>query len=781
MKTSIAKYQNLIFILILLIVTIVFFWKFFLKGLLPIPLDLVSGTYFPWFDTVLKSFPSGIPVKNTALSDVVSIMYPWRHLAIDILKSGNIPFWNQYIFSGTPLLANLQSAPLYPLNFIYWLTDKFYIAWSYQVILQPFLAGIFMYLFLKNLRLNFLSCVFGSLVWSFSGFFMTWLEYNTLVHASLYLPLILYSIQKSVDDGRYCLLLTLALALSLYAGYPQITLYIIAFSILFILISLPRLKFWKYFLIALSMFLGVGLSTPFLLPAYEFNKISIRQEDKVAEASNIKYLPVNNLITFIAPDYFGNPTTRNYWPKIGSYENFVIFVGSIPFVLFIFTFFLNKVYKKILIFLWTTFIISLLLMIETPLVKILESLFPAIFSASVMGRLAIMTSFSIAVASSISLNELIIDKVKIKRALLPMLLTLVLIVFYIFKAIGQPYFSVSIRNLIFPMVIFLMSVILIYLLTFSSNKFKKYIVYVLIVFALIDLYRFSNKYNSFSSPELVYPNNPITNYLQSQILARFDHENGPILPSNTWMPYRLYSSSGQDAVHSLRYNKFINFVNTGKLIVPSRYLDIKDFGNKYVDFLGIKNLVVIKWKNDSPDFEGKVNPKFLNNKFTNVLDYGRQAILVNNSAMSRAFIVNSFVIAKTDKEFENVLNETDLSKTVVLEEVPEIKNLKGKTKINNLFISDTNIKIDIQSKGNSLLVMSESYLPDLKAYANGVEIPIYRANYTFIAIPIVEGNYQIEIIYYPKSFKYGLIIGGISLVLSVLIFVKFILNKLNEK
>lgn len=75
------------------LLVIVFFWKFFLKGLLPIPADIIADMYFPWLD-YKWGYIVGVPVRNSLISDVVSQVYPWRISAIEILKQKQIPLWN---------------------------------------------------------------------------------------------------------------------------------------------------------------------------------------------------------------------------------------------------------------------------------------------------------------------------------------------------------------------------------------------------------------------------------------------------------------------------------------------------------------------------------------------------------------------------------------------------------------------------------------------------------------------------------------------------------------
>jgi uncharacterized membrane protein YfhO len=59
---------------------------------------------------------------------------------------------------------------------------------------------------------------------------------------------------------------------------------------------------------------------------------------------------------------------------------------------------------------------------------------------------------------------------------------------------------------------------------------------------------------------------------------------------------------------------------------------------------------------------------------------------------------------------------------------------------------------------NAFLVLSDTYFPGWKAYVDGKEERIYRANYAFRAIPIRAGAHKVEFTYKPLSFKLGAVI-----------------------
>ena len=61
--------------------------------------------------------------------------------------------------------------------------------------------------------------------------------------------------------------------------------------------------------------------------------------------------------------------------------------------------------------------------------------------------------------------------------------------------------------------------------------------------------------------------------------------------------------------------------------------------------------------------------------------------------------------------------------------------------------------------------MSEAYYPGWQAYVDGRLEEILRANYTFRAIPVGPGTHRVEVVIEPLSFKIGLAVTVLTMVL----------------
>jgi len=84
-------------------------------------------------------------------------------------------------------------------------------------------------------------------------------------------------------------------------------------------------------------------------------------------------LPVKNLITFFAPDFFGNPATRNYFGS-AFYDNFYLFIGT-PTLIFVFYSIFQVKRNRLSGFWFLLSIFSFILIFQNPIGKFLEKIF----------------------------------------------------------------------------------------------------------------------------------------------------------------------------------------------------------------------------------------------------------------------------------------------------------------------------------------------------------------------------------------------------------------------
>jgi uncharacterized membrane protein YfhO len=79
------------------------------------------------------------------------------------------------------------------------------------------------------------------------------------------------------------------------------------------------------------------------------------------------------------------------------------------------------------------------------------------------------------------------------------------------------------------------------------------------------------------------------------------------------------------------------------------------------------------------------------------------------------------------------------------------------------------VTVQVSLNDSGILVLADSYYPGWKAYVDGKEEVIRKANLFFRAVPLPAGNHMVEFRYEPTSFKIGLSISLATIVVLLLV------------
>jgi hypothetical protein len=757
-------------VILIVAVWFIFSSPYFIQHKVPFSSTYLVNFFSPW--NAYPGFAS--PVKNNAMPDIITQIYPWKTLTIDVFKNLQIPLWNPYSFSGTPQLANYQSAVLSPFNLLFFILP-FIDAWSLLVLLQPLLAGIFMYLYLKTLKISKEGALIGSLGFMFCGFITTWMAYATLAYAILFLPLALLAIEKfyQTQKNRFLILLSFCLPLSFFSGHFQVSIYFLLFVSAYILFKFLQTKsLLNTLYLMLYAFLGILLSLPQLLPSVEAYTQSLRSG--MFEKGEV--IPWGYLSTFLVPDFLGNPVTRNDW--FGHYAEWNAYVGVIPLMLGFYAIF--RVRKKEILFFGLMALLAILFSFQTPLLDFLVALKIPVLSTSAASRIIVLFSFSLAVLAGYGFEKLIHDiKQKNIRAIY-LLLTLFVMIFALLWAVVLlklilPLDKIVIakQNLILPTVLFfvfwVLTILGLLVAHFKKGFFIKILPLALILIVAFDLLRFSGKWMPFDLRSLMHPNIPIAQELNK--ISGFDRVMSNIGGEGT-LYYRLPSLDGYDAVYIKRYGEFIASLDKGILTESGRSVVNFPKNGLYtkqaINLLGVKYIVHkvadghAPWAFSFWTYQAGTFPTIYND--------GVYQIFENKSVFSRAFLVNSYAVESNPQKILDTMfsSSVNLKKTIVLEQDPKLK-LNGEGIANISKYSSGKISIATNSNGNNLLFLSDTYYPGWQAYVDGKKTQIYRADFAFRAVFVPKGQHRVEFVYSPLSFNLGVLAGALGLLTIILL------------
>src|ERR1700722_15032056 len=139
-----------------------------------------------------------------------------------MLRQGQLPFWAQYLFSGTPLLAGFNAGAFYPLIGLFViLPDR--VAWIATEVILFALIAVGMYVFLRALALSRVACVLAAVTFSCAGFVATQANHVDMTEGFASIPFMLLAVLHIVRDGRWPwpVLLGLGGALFIFGGAPE--------------------------------------------------------------------------------------------------------------------------------------------------------------------------------------------------------------------------------------------------------------------------------------------------------------------------------------------------------------------------------------------------------------------------------------------------------------------------------------------------------------------------------------------------------------------------------
>lgn len=735
------------------------FWALFsspflLHGRTPYPSTYQVSNFAPW-----DAYGLAGAIKNQAMPDVITQIYPWKYFTIQTLKSGEIPFWNPYAFSGTPHLANYQSAVLSPFNLLFFILP-FIMAWGWLVLLQPLLAGIFMLIYLRTLKISNIGSSLGSISFMFCGFITVWMGYATLGYAVLFLPLGLFAIEKSFQTKKiiYQLLLCLCILLSFFSGHFQISLYVLLFLIVYIVWKGLVLKSVKYsLLLLLYVSLGFLITLPQILPTLEFYKDSIRS----SIFQKVEVIPWAYLPTFIAPDFLGNPVTRNDW--FGHYAEWNGYIGLLPLLFAFYS--IKSIKKSIVLFYFLAGIVCVLFAFPSPLLDLLIALHVPVLSTSAVSRIIVLYSFSFCVLGSFGFDFLIEDIKQRKYRQILLWLGATCLIFItlwtvVLSRILLPLEKISIakQNLILPTVLYLTLATNV-LFSLIIRKVRTIILLSIIIVLLVsfDMFRFATKWQTFDNKNLVYSPVGITKELPSifdnqKVMSNFDGSVGSY--------YGTTSLDGYDSLFINRYGEFVSSLSTGRIQTPERNVVSFPKNGKYTtDALNLLNVAYVVHKRGD-DFTPWTFPYWSNpGQFSQIYQDDQYRVYKNLQAFPHAFLVSDYrIVTQNQKIIDTLFSKNFNAKnTVILEKKPSLPILsstQGNVKITS-YTPDI-IKMTVNTNGNSLLFLSDPYYSGWNATVDGKQTEIYRSDYAFRSIVVPDGKHVVIFSYFPDSFRYGI-------------------------
>ena len=280
--------------------------------------------------------------SRTLIWDSADHQFVYLNLASRLWRSGQIPLWNPFLFNGYPMIAEPLFQIFYPPNLLMTLASAFSPrAVIFQVVLHQVLGGFFTYL-LAGLWLESTPArLLAGIVYMLNGCFWARQEHVATIDTEIWLPLVLYAVERAWRARTAPSLAVAAgsIALLLLAGHPQsfyFSLLVVALTTVFWVGEARAARegpAWRPLTVfAAALGLALLLCAVQLLPTFELMRLTNRggavpYEIAIARGA----LRPSHLVTAFLPDFHG--ALQGPYLGEGDVSQSSIYFGVVPLFL----------------------------------------------------------------------------------------------------------------------------------------------------------------------------------------------------------------------------------------------------------------------------------------------------------------------------------------------------------------------------------------------------------------------------------------------------------------
>jgi len=672
--------------------------------------------------------------------DFTDQFWMFRVYAARAFAEGRLPLWSENFNSGHPFLADVQSAIFYPVSLAWTLAvvalrggDFTLFDLELEAIFHFILAGAFTYLFARRLLESRVAALVAALTFIFGGYLTSYPPQQlAILETATWLPLILLLLNLGANRGGiYYLGAGLALGVAALAGHPQTFLFVVyVAAIYFIWEGLTHhTRGLAHYLVRFAMVgaLAAGVSAAQWLPTLEYQLVSTRAAISFADAA--RGFPTIDPLQMLLPGY----TSAFQSP---------LYIGILPLWLALFALFVNRSREKVF---WALLAVGSLVA-AFGFYAFAYALFylfaPGFALFRGQERLALVFSFSLALLAGYGMRELLRAEMPAKLfrrawALLPAGLTLaVLMAFELYiagtvKQSGRIAFLADRAGLM--AVLFLLASVLMGMRARNSfSQSAKGFVALSILLIAFELFSVNTQaYNAAPAPR--FPASPLMQTIRAD-RAIFRVVDEGTQSGHFGIAYRVEEIGGISPLRVARYNDLLDHLPAEKLW----------------QLLGVRYIITGR-------------PGFANAEL--IQSDGAARLLRLNDALPRAWFAQNIAENANDAPVIAAMARDDFDPrkiVYVAENLPSSLRRGSEGAVSAVIEiarrDAEHWRFAVNAPADGLLVTSEIFYPGWRAFVDGIETPIVRANVALRAVPVRAGARVVEMIFDPLSVKAGIVV-----------------------
>ncbi len=717
--------------------------------------DLITpaGMHFamwPWKAQASEVVASGaILEENPTLSDLLFEVYPWQLFTARSLLAGAIPLWNPYSYTGVPFVGNAQSAVFYPLHWPAWIFPSIHV-FTVALLLKILLAGAFMAIFLRGIGIGGAACVAGSVSFALCGFMTSWLGYAH-TNAAIFLPLLMHAARGlALHRGiRPFLLFAFATGAQFLGGHPETSVHILGAAFLYFLWNLreaPRRRL-SLGLLGGGALMGTAVAAVQLLPFLDYLFRSAALELRRASGPIDPVLPLDALMPLLVPAWYGRPWDFTYQGP-AAFQAIAGYAGAGMLLLALVS--PGSGAARIRFFQILAGLSAVVVYGPASVHWILRAI-PVVGIGS-NNRLLLVLSFCIAVMAAHVMAVIAEEEAgSRRRSLLAWLAVMTALLVGLVVFFPPPLSSDSFRA-----VSVLAGTAALAALALLRRSLRVLYLIGLVALTAADMFGFAHRYNPHASPEDLFPPTGMTEYLRADNTA--DMARGGRLLTIGWtmrpetqMVYWLSSIEGYDAMELAPYRRLLD--RAGVAAIHETGL-IPDASRPLLDLMGTRYVLTPPGGVVSGDglvlaYEGRDGRVFLNDRAQPRFHVVARAVSVAGPEEALERLASGSVDPRREVVLESAASEAEARPVSLTIEA----NAPGRLAVG----------VSGQAEG-SYLVVSEAWDPGWGALIDGEPAELRRANYSFMAVRLPEGDCNVSLSYRPASYRVGSLISAFALV-----------------
>lgn len=767
---------------VLVIVVIVLFCRQLFLGQTLVPLDILY-LLSPWINLHAGA------AQNHIVADAVREGYPWMFYASEWLSRGVIAWWNPLIFSGIPVPASFFPV-FFPLTLLFLIFPTLD-AYSYIIMLQVLLVGLFMFMFLRERALSYAAALAGAITLMLSQVIIHWSENFQNTSSMLWLPLELFLATRLFRTKKiqYAGLLSIVLAANVFGGQFQFLYYsMIMFGAycLFLFYSgyregdSGRELGLKASLFAAAGAISIGIALVQLVPTLQFTQYVARTGETAGFVAHSVF-HWRQIVTFIVPNFFGNPVAQS--SRYLNLEWFMdsAYIGVLPLILAIVGAIFSK--KKGRLFFVGAAVATCVLMFLPATNKILYYAAPLYSRFRNVPRWVFIYSFSMSVLAAYGLDALAGPERIASGKRKGIFLAVAALCFGFVSTAALAYWRLITSNpgmpqalksyvagqaWLFIAILFVSIVALIIAATRRAEN--KLAPYVLVAVIAVDVLVMGFSFYPAVDKSESYPAMPGIEYLMKDKSAyrviRYEGRGAGAVPSylsptltpNTLMVYGIQDAQGSCPFMLKRYADFMNIIEDhGKFAAKKNQIpsiqQAKTVGSPLLDLLNVKyflSVIPIKNTDVSSVYDSEIK------------------IYRNKDVLPRAFVVYDWEKGDNDAELKKLMMAPgfDPSGTAVIEKEAPVKPAKDQARTEAKIISygPNEVTVKATTETSGLLILSDVYYPGWSVEIDGQAAELYRTDYIFRGVFLKKGAHTVRFTYQPSGFKASASVSGLALI-----------------